>query len=95
MDLSTFDIGDYICKRFTAEINPIIYPSVSAGETVQNVNIQITYDDSYGNQQISNIPIGLIISPTPPQSVLNVTTNKGNALTITSGKIQDIESYTC
>jgi hypothetical protein len=87
---STFDIGTISANGTAAEITPIIYPSVSAGETVQNLNIQITYDDSYGNQQISNIPIGLIISPTPPQSVLNITTNKGNALTITSGKIQDL-----
>jgi hypothetical protein len=87
---STFDIGTISANGSTAEINPIIYPSASAGETVQSLNIQITYDDSYGNQQISNIPIGLIISPTPPQSVLNITTNKGNALTITSGKIKDL-----
>jgi hypothetical protein len=87
---STFNIGTISANGSKTEINPIIYPSASAGETVQSLNIRITYDDSYGNQQISNIPIGLIISPTPPQSVLNVTTNNGNALTITSGKIQDL-----
>ena len=54
------------------------------------MNLQITYGDAYGNQQTSNIPIGLVISPTPPQSVLNATTNHENALIITSGKIQDL-----
>jgi hypothetical protein len=73
-----------------AEITPIVYPSTSAGETAQNMNIQITYGDAYGNQQTSNIPIGLVILPNPPQSVLNVTSNNGNALTITAGKIQDM-----
>ena len=54
------------------------------------MNIQITYGDAYGNLQTSNIPIGLVILPNPPQSVLNVTSNNGNALTITAGKIQNM-----
>lgn len=87
---TTFDIGSIPPNGSTAIINPLIYPSVSAGETVQTMNLQITYGDAYGNQQVSNIPIGLVILPTPPQSVLNATTNNGNALIITSGKIQDL-----
>ena len=87
---TTFNIGTLPGNNSIAEINPVVYPSVSAGGTTQNMNIQITYGDAYGNQQISNIPIGLVISPNPPQSVLNVTTNNGNALIITAGKIQDM-----
>ncbi|MGN6347581.1 MAG: hypothetical protein ACTHME_07760, partial [Candidatus Nitrosocosmicus sp.] len=87
---TTFDIGTIQPNGTAAVINPLIYPSTSAGETVQNMNLQITYGDAYGNQQVSNIPIGLVILPTPPQSVLNATTNNGNALVITSGKIQDL-----
>jgi hypothetical protein len=87
---TVFDIGTIRPNGSTAIINPLIYPSSAAGETVQNMNLQITYGDAYGNQQISNIPIGLVISPTPPQSVLNATTNHENALIITSGKIQDL-----
>jgi hypothetical protein len=95
---TTFNIGTLPANSSTppasapasAEINPIVYPSASAGETAQNMNIQITYGDAYGNQQTSNIPIGLVILPNPPQSVLNVTSNNGNALTITAGKIQDM-----
>ena len=88
---TTFNIGTLPANSSTpAEITPIVYPSASAGETAQNMNIQITYGDAYGNQQTSNIPIGLVILPNPPQSVLNVTSNNGNALTITAGKIQDM-----
>jgi hypothetical protein len=87
---TTFDIGSLPADNSTVEINPIIYPSASAGETAQNLNIQITYGDAYGNLQTANIPIGLVILPNPPQSVLNVTSNNGNALTITAGKIQDM-----
>ena len=88
---TTFNIGALPANNSTvAEINPIVYPSASAGETAQNMNIQITYGDAYGNLQTSNIPIGLVILPNPPQSVLNVTSNNGNALTITAGKIQNM-----
>lgn len=87
---TTFDIGTIPANGSTAVINPVVYPSSSAGETAQNLNIQITYGDAYGTQQTSNKQIGLIILPNPPQSVLNVTANNGNAVTLTAGKIQDM-----
>ncbi len=87
---TTFDIGTISPNDSTAEINPVVYPSASASETTQNLNIQITYGDGYGNQQTSNKQIGLIILPNPPQSVLNARANNGDALTITAGRIQDV-----
>jgi len=69
----------------------VIYPTASAGETVQNLDIQLTYGDAYGNPQTLNKQIGLIIYPNPPQSVLNITNiNESAALIITSGKIQNM-----
>ncbi|HEY6884359.1 MAG TPA: hypothetical protein VI278_10015, partial [Nitrososphaeraceae archaeon] len=67
------------------------YPTSSAGETAQNLNLQISYGDAYGNQKILNAMVGLIIAPNPPQSVLNLTTNNGNALILTAGKIENME----
>jgi len=86
----TFNIGK-IPTSGSAEINPIIYPTSSAGETAQNLNLQISYGDAYGNQKTSNAQVGLVIAPNPPQSVLNLTTNNGNALVLTAGKIQDMQ----
>jgi len=87
---TTFNVGTVPANGTAAEINPIIYPSLSAGSTAQNLNIQVTYGDAYGNQQTITFPIGLIISPSPPQSVLNVTANGGKALIVPAGKIQTI-----
>ncbi|MDQ6723667.1 MAG: hypothetical protein M3Z01_05315 [Thermoproteota archaeon] len=87
---TTFNIGTISPNSSTAVIRPVVYPSSSSGETAQNLNIQITYGDAYGNQQTLNKLIGLIILPNPRQSVLNVTANDGNAITITAGKIQDM-----
>jgi hypothetical protein len=87
---TAFHIGT-IPVNGSAEINPVIYPTASSGETVQNLNLQISYGDAYGNQQTSNVPVGLVILPNPPQSVVNATSNNGNALIVPAGKIQGID----
>src|ERR1041385_4262745 len=86
----TFNLGR-IPTNGSAEINPIVYPTSSAGETAQNLNLQISYGDAYGNQKTSNAQVGLVIAPNPPQSVLNLTNNNnGSALILTAGKIQNM-----
>jgi hypothetical protein len=40
----TFDIGT-IPVNGTTEISPVIYPSDSAGGTLQNLNLQLAYSD--------------------------------------------------
>jgi hypothetical protein len=86
----TFNVGK-IAANGTVQISPTVYPISSAGETAQNLNLQILYGDAYGNQKTTNSQIGLVIAPNPPQSVLNLTNNNnGNALTLTAGKIQNI-----
>src|SRR3712207_8821890 len=39
---NTFDIGNIPANK-TAQINPLVYPSNSASETVQNIDLQISY----------------------------------------------------
>src|SRR3712207_6065492 len=68
---NTFDIGNIPANR-TAQINPLVYPSNSASETVQNIDLQISYGDAYGNRKNSDQSVGLVISPNPPQSILNI-----------------------
>jgi hypothetical protein len=85
----TFNVGT-IPANGTVEINPIVYPTASAGETAQNLDVQISYGDAYGNQKAVNPQVGFIITPNPPQSVLNVTSNNENALILTAGKIQNM-----
>jgi hypothetical protein len=86
----TFNIGD-IPANSTVQLSPTIYPISSAGETAQNLNLQVSYGDAYGNQKTSNSQVGLVIAPNPPQSVLNLTNNNnGSALILTAGKIQNM-----
>src|SRR5262249_3949340 len=57
----------------TAEIDPTIYPSESAGGTLQNLNLQVSYSDANGNAKTSNFSVGYLVLPTPPEAGLSVT----------------------
>jgi len=67
----TFDIGT-LAANGTAEIDPIIYPSESAGGTLQNLNLQVSYSDANGNAKTSNFSVGYLVLPTPPEAGLSV-----------------------
>jgi hypothetical protein len=92
---NTFDIGNIPANR-TAQINPLVYPSNSASETVQNIDLQISYGDAYGNRKNSDQSVGLVISPKPPQSILNIdagvsSTNQNSSIVLIAGKIQELQ----
>lgn len=92
---NTFDIGNIPANR-TAQINPLVYPSNSASETVQNIDLQISYGDAYGNRKNSDQSVGLVISPKPPQSILNInadvsSNNQNSSIVLIAGKIQELQ----
>jgi hypothetical protein len=73
----TFDIGT-LPVNGTAEVDPIIYPSESAGGTLQNLNLQVSYSDANGNAKTSNFSVGYLVLPTPPEAGLSVTPFNGS-----------------
>ncbi len=56
----------------TAEISPIIYPSDSAGGTLQNLNVQISYNNANGDKESSNVSVGFRVLPIPPETGLSL-----------------------
>ncbi len=68
----TFDVGT-IPPGSSVIIKPNIYIANSAKESVQNLELQLTYGDSYGNKQTFQSSIGIIVSPLPSDSNFNVT----------------------
>jgi len=68
----TFNVGT-IPPGSSVIIKPNIYLANSAKESVQNLELQLTYGDSYGNKQTFESSIGIIVSPLPPDSNFNVT----------------------
>ncbi|HEY7083033.1 MAG TPA: hypothetical protein VH500_25350, partial [Nitrososphaeraceae archaeon] len=67
----TFNLGT-IPVNGTAEIDPIIYPSESAGGTLQNLNLQISYTASTGDSKNTGASVGLLVLPTPPEAGISV-----------------------
>jgi hypothetical protein len=70
---TTFDLGS-IASNGSKIINTIIYPSFDAGGKVQNLNLQISYGDAYGNPKRVSSLIGLVVAPKPPESVISLST---------------------
>ncbi|HEX2107393.1 MAG TPA: hypothetical protein VHF28_06650 [Nitrososphaera sp.] len=67
----TFNIG-IIGAKETREIVPSIFPADAAAGTLTTLNVQISYNDAYGNRKSLNQILGVQISPESPQSGLNV-----------------------
>src|SRR5215212_6410567 len=67
----TFNIG-LIDANETKEIVPTIFPADIAAGTLTTLNIQISYNDAYGNKRTQNQVLGIQISPESPQSGLSV-----------------------
>jgi uncharacterized membrane protein len=68
---TTFDIGT-IPANGSAEISPTIYPSNSAGGTLQNLDTEILYNDANGNRRSTPLSIGFRVLPNPPEGGLSV-----------------------
>jgi hypothetical protein len=68
----TFNIGS-IPANGSAEIATTVYPSSSAGGTLQNLDIEITYNNANGDSRSTPISIGFRVLPNPPEGGLSVT----------------------
>lgn len=68
----TFNIGT-IAAKGSSEIATTVYPSSSAGGTLQNLDIEITYNNANGDRRSTPISIGFRVLPNPPEGGLSVT----------------------
>ncbi|MDQ5876807.1 MAG: hypothetical protein M3288_08195, partial [Thermoproteota archaeon] len=67
----TFNIGSIPANGSTA-IATTVYPSSSAGGTLQNLDIDITYNNANGDRTSTPISIGFRVLPNPPEGGLSV-----------------------
>jgi hypothetical protein len=71
LQTTTFDVGN-IPAGGAAFVTPIVYPSYSSGGTIQNLDLELSYNDAYGTKITTEKSIGIVISPNPPESVLSI-----------------------
>jgi len=87
---SSFNVGT-IPAHGNTTLSTVIFPSSDAGGTVQNVDIQLSFGNAYGYKQSQTLSTGLVISPTPTDTSLIVTTSDNiTPLLITAGTSQDV-----
>jgi hypothetical protein len=96
---TTFDLGT-VAANSSKKINATIYPGFEGSGKVQNLNLQISYGDAYGNRKQINSLVGLVVAPKPPESVIALSTvgnesqsdanGSQNSLIITAGQIEDL-----
>ena len=82
----TFEAGT-IPANGSFELNPVIYVSNAAADTLQSAVLHVTYGNAYGIRKTTDIAVGLVVLPRALDSDLSVTPSDGNI--ITAGKIYD------
>jgi hypothetical protein len=86
---NTFNIG-IIPAGKTIDVHTILFPDSTAAGTVQNLDLQINYGNSYGYKQTITQTTGLVVSPQPASSSLIVTSSSEvSPPLITAGKVDD------
>lgn len=71
LDANTFDIGKIRANEIV-QITPLLYADYNAGGTIQSMNLEISYNDAYGNKKTLDTSVGLVVSPNPPESTLSI-----------------------
>jgi hypothetical protein len=75
----TFNVG-FVDANERKEIVPAIFPADTSAGTLTTLNIQISYNDAYGNKRNLNQVLGVQISPESPQSGLSVLPTSSTSL---------------
>jgi hypothetical protein len=87
---NTFNIGT-IPAYGKSIISTTIYPSSSASGSTQDVQLQVSYGNAYGNKLSSTISTGLVITPDNATPTLNISYNdKNNSPLLTAGKLENL-----
>ncbi len=84
----TFELG-IIPPDESAVIEPTFYASNAAGESLEAVNLAVTYGNAYGARVSTTLPVGLVVLPESASSLLSVEPEGGSSI-ITAGKIADL-----
>jgi hypothetical protein len=69
---TVFNIGS-IPGQQDKEIDTVVFPNTLAAGTLETLNVQLQYNDAYGNRKVINELVGIQILPLSPQSELSVT----------------------
>jgi hypothetical protein len=69
---TTFNLGTVPAGQNKA-IDTLVFPNNLAAGTLETLDVELSYNDAYGNKKSANEIVGIQILPSSPQSDLNVT----------------------
>jgi hypothetical protein len=69
---TTFNLGTVPVDQ-GREIDTVVFPNNLAAGTLDTLNVQLVYNDAYGNKKVTNQVVGIQILPSSPQSELTIT----------------------
>jgi hypothetical protein len=78
---TSFNLGT-IPSGGSMQINPVILPSISVGSILENIDLQISYNDAYGNRKTLTKLLGVQILPSSPESGLSMSSDVTTSSTI-------------
>jgi hypothetical protein len=88
LQTTTFNVGS-IPAGGSVFVTPTVYPSYASGGTIQNLDLEISYNDAYGTKLTTDKSIGIVISPNPPESVLSISPVN----TVTTSNLRNISNF--
>jgi hypothetical protein len=84
----TFELG-VIPAGGSATIEPAIYISSASGDTLQTLDLQVSYGNYYGERRAAIVQVGLVVLPASTSSLVSVSP-AGQSSIITAGRIADL-----
>jgi hypothetical protein len=84
----TFELG-VIPAGGSAIIEPAIYISSASGDTLQTLDLQVSYGNYYGERRTTIVQVGLVVLPASTSSLVSVSP-AGQSSIITAGRIADL-----
>ena len=83
---STFQV-DTIPVGKSVTINPVLYSSNNAGDTLQFATLQVSYQNAYGVKQSKTLAAGIVVLPRAVSSEVLISREGGSGDIITAGQI--------
>ena len=87
---NSFNLGT-IHANSDAVISTTVYPGTGAAGSTQQVELNISYENAWGKILTSDVTTGLVVSPSPPQSITLSYLGNQSTPVITAGNLADLD----